>query len=76
MTVRTVTRAELRIPSTFKHEPIFYHIIKKFKVVPNIIEASFSTEMGWAVVGFEGDDKELEKMFEFLKKQGVQISFH
>jgi ABC-type methionine transport system ATPase subunit len=65
---------ELTIPGTFKEEPIFYYIIKNFNVVPNIIEASFSTEMGWAIVRVEGEEEELKKLFNFLTEKGVQIN--
>ncbi len=64
---------ELNIPCSFKDEPNFYYMIKNFEVIPNILEASFSTEMGWAIVKIEGKQKELEKMFAFLKEKGVEI---
>ncbi|MCK4810194.1 MAG: NIL domain-containing protein [Candidatus Omnitrophica bacterium] len=71
MVTKTV---ELNIPASFKDEPIFYQIIKSFKVVPNILEASFSTEMGWAIVKIEGKQEELERLFSFLREKGVQIN--
>lgn len=70
-----IKEVELIIPGDLKNEPIFYYIIKHFKVIPNIMEASFSTEMGWAIVRFEGKEKELEKMFKFLEDKGVRINF-
>ncbi|RKY38300.1 MAG: FeS-binding protein [Candidatus Omnitrophota bacterium] len=66
---------ELVIPGEFKDEPIFYHIVKNFSVVPNIVEASFSTEIGWAIVKFEGEEKELARLFKFLKEKGVEVKF-
>jgi ABC-type methionine transport system ATPase subunit len=75
MAVKTSKQVELNIPSTFKDEPIFYHIIKNFDVIPNIIEASFSTEMGWAVVNFEGELQELERLFNFLAEKNVEVTF-
>ena len=66
---------ELRIPGSLKDEPIFYNIVKNFDVIPNIIEASFSTDMGWAIVKFEGEDKELERLYNFLNSKGVEIIF-
>lgn len=70
-----VREVELVIPGEFKDEPIFYYIVKNFSVVPNIVEASFSTEMGWAIVKFEGEEKELERLFNFLKEKGVEVKF-
>ncbi len=66
---------EFTIPGDLKDEPIFYYIIKNFDVIPNIKEASFSTDMGWAIVYFEGKEKELKRMFDFLTEKGVRITF-
>lgn len=66
-------RLELSMPVKFKNEPVFYYIIKNFEVIPNIIEASFSTEMGWAIVDFDGDKKEIERLVKFLEEKGVQV---
>ncbi|MCM8787316.1 MAG: NIL domain-containing protein [Candidatus Omnitrophica bacterium] len=67
-------KVELNIPSDFKDKPFFYQIIKNFDVIPKIIEASFSTQMGWAIVEFEGDKKELDCLFEYLRENGIQIT--
>jgi len=64
---------EMTIPGSFKSEPIFYYIVKNYDVVPNIIEASFSTEMGWAIVELEGESNELESLLSFLATKGVEI---
>lgn len=69
----SIKRVELTIPGESKHEPIFYNIIKNFDVIPNIIEASFSTEMGWALVDFEGQTGELDKLFLFLNEKGIEV---
>ncbi|MFH1767767.1 MAG: NIL domain-containing protein [Candidatus Omnitrophota bacterium] len=70
-----IINIELTIPGDLKDTPIFYHIIKNFDVIPSIKEASFSTEMGWAIVCFKGRKKELERMLEYLKKKGVNINY-
>jgi len=70
----SVKEVELVIPGGLNDEPIFYYITKNFKVIPNIREASFSTDMGWAIVRFEGKDKELDKMFKFLEEKGARIT--
>ncbi|MCM8831530.1 MAG: NIL domain-containing protein [Candidatus Omnitrophica bacterium] len=67
-------KVELNIPSDFKDKPFFYQIIKNFDVIPKIIEASFSTKMGWAIVEFEGSKEELERLFEYLERNGIQIT--
>ncbi|OQX79508.1 MAG: hypothetical protein B6D56_06925 [Candidatus Omnitrophica bacterium 4484_70.1] len=69
------TEVELTFPGGLKDEPVFYYIIKNFEVIPNIREASFSTEMGWAIVQFEGKEAEIKRMLDFLKGKGVQINY-
>jgi len=71
----TTKEVELNIPSGQKGEPFFYNITKSFEVITNIVEASFSTTTGWAIVKFSGEDQELVKLFKFLEKKGVQIKF-
>jgi len=39
----------------------------------SILEASFSTDTGWAVVILEGNKEELNKTLNFLKTTGVEI---
>lgn len=67
------TMVELSIPNEHKDEPIFYDIIKRFNVIPTIIEASFSTDNGWAYVKIEGEESEIKKLFEFLKSKNIIV---
>ena len=66
-------RVELTFPSDLKDEPVIYRMGHDFKVIPNIIEASFSTEMGWAILTLEGAEEEIERLFEYLKTKNVEI---
>jgi hypothetical protein len=66
-------KLELNFPPDLKDEPIFYHICRKFNVTPVIIEASFSTHMGWALMTVEGEDAEMDKLFEYLKSKHVTV---
>ena len=74
MAKKTAVEAELTFPGKLKDEPVFYYIIKNFEVIPNILEASFSTDMGWAIVKFEGEKKELAKLFDYLRSWDVGIN--
>jgi len=64
---------ELNFPQDLKQEPIICELCKKFQITLNIIEASFSTEIGWAVVVLEGEHQELEKVTQYLKDRGVSL---
>ena len=66
-------KLELTIPSELKDEPLIHHISCKFKLIPNIIEASFSTSMGWAVLTIEGDRGEIDRLMTFLIKKNITV---
>jgi len=64
---------EIFIPGELKNEPIIYDMIKKFDINMKIVEASFSTESGWAYLILNGKKLEINKVFAFLQKKGVNI---
>ena len=66
-------RIELIFPAELKDEAIICNLCKKFDVVVNILEASFSTETGWAILILKGTDAELSNAINFLKEKGVKI---
>lgn len=66
-------KAELTFPGTLKDEPIICNLCKKFNIVLSIIEASFSTDTGWAILVLEAADAEIEKTLAFLRNKGVEI---
>lgn len=65
-------RAEFLFPAALKEEPIICDLCKKFDLVLNIVEASFSTDTGWAILILEAKEEELKKAFEYLKACGVE----
>lgn len=65
---------ELNIPAEYKNEPLFCDIIRKFDIILRIIEASFSTNTGWAIVSFEGKEKEIERLLNFLKEKNIDVT--
>jgi len=66
---------ELTIPAKLKDEPIIYTIYKKFEIIPNIIEASFSSANGWAIISFEGSEEELDRLFVYLQEKDIDLKF-
>ena len=67
------TMVELTMPKDYKDEPVFYEMIQRFKVIPTIIEASFSTDIGWAYIKLEGEEEETKKLFAFLKSKNIIV---
>jgi len=66
-------KIEIFIPGALKEEPILYDMIKNFDVGIKIIEASFSTESGWAYLMINGKDQEIAKLFSFLKEKDINV---
>lgn len=65
---------EMTFPKELKNEPIIYQMITEFNVILNIQEASFSTDMGWALLTIEGEQSEIDRLCEHLRKKGATIA--
>jgi ABC-type methionine transport system ATPase subunit len=66
-------KLELNFPGKLKNEPILCLLCKEYDITLSILEASFSTDTGWAIVTVEGKDTEIKKMLEYLKNRGVEF---
>ena len=66
-------KVELTIPSALKDEPIFYHMCRNFEVILNIIEASFSTDNGWAYITLEGESEAIDRVLEYLRSRRIIV---
>jgi len=66
-------KVELTFPPRLKNEAVICNLCKKFNVTVNILEASFSTETGWAIIIIEGTEIEVTKALEFLKAKDVEV---
>ncbi|MFC1804764.1 NIL domain-containing protein [Candidatus Omnitrophota bacterium] len=66
-------KAELTFPPTLKDQPVIYNLCRESAAHFNILEASFSTDTGWAILVFDGSQEEIDKTLEFLKDKGVKI---
>ena len=67
------TKTELTFPSELKEEAIICELCKKFDIIVNIVEASFSTNTGWAILILDGKSSEIKKAIGFLKEKGVTV---
>lgn len=66
-------KTELTFPGELKDEALICNICKQFDIVVNIVEASFSTDTGWAILVFNGSEEEIKKTFAYLRDKGVKI---
>ena len=67
-------KIELTFPGHLKDEPVIYNLGREFKIIPNIIEASFSTKTGWAILVLQGKEDEVGKAVAYLKKKKIVIN--
>ncbi len=64
----------LTFPGELKDESVICYISKNFDININIIEASFSTSSGWAILGIEGEQALIDKVFAYLTSKGIKIN--
>ena len=67
-----VIRGEFVFPARMKDEPLICNVCKQFNVLLKIVEASFSTDTGWAILVLEGEEEELKRTIAFLRDKGVE----
>lgn len=68
-----IRRVYLNFTAEGVTQPIIYHAIKKFDVIPNIRGASVTDEVGIMSVEFSGSREEVDKALDWIRKQGVKV---
>jgi len=68
-------KLELFIPGELKDEQIICDMVRNFDISLRIVEASFSTESGWAYLIIGGEKDEIKKMNDFLGEKGIRVDF-
>ncbi len=64
----------LTFPGELKDESVICYISKNFDINVNIIEASFSTSSGWAILKIEGEKEEIDRVFSYLRNKNITIN--
>ena len=63
----------LTFPNVLQDEAVLCQVCKQFDVEVRIIEASFSSVSGWAIIKIEGSEEEIKKTFTYFNSRGVKI---
>ena len=66
-------KAEFIFSSKLKDEAIIHYLCKNFEIVVNILEASFSTDTGWAILILKGSEEDIKKTLDYLLAKGVEV---
>ena len=54
-------------------KPLTFQMAKKFDIMPNIRRAKVTETTGELVLELEGEERDLDKGIEFLRKEGVIV---
>ena len=66
-------RVRLTFPAELIQQPIVYHLVKDFAIVPNIRRADVRADHGWMVLELEAAQDKLEQGVAWLRKQGITV---
>lgn len=66
-------RVKFTFPQELITEPIIYQLGRKFSIVTNIRRADVREEMGWVVLGLEGDEDEIASGIDWVVSTGVRV---
>ena len=64
----------LTFPESQVAEPVIYHVVKDFNVIPSIRRAAIENHFGWMIVEFKGENSDLDAAIVYLEKLGVEVS--
>ena len=64
----------LTFPESQVAEPVIYHVVKDFNVIPSIRRAAIENHFGWMIVEFKGENADLDAAVAYLEKLGVEVS--
>ena len=70
----TSRHLRLTFPESQVAEPVIYHVVKDFNVVPSIRRAAIENHFGWMIVEFKGEVVDLDAAQVYLESLGVEIS--
>ena len=64
----------LTFPESQVAEPVIYHVVKDFNVIPSIRRAAIENHFGWMIVEFKGETADLDAAQAYLEGLGVEVS--
>ena len=63
----------LTFPETRATEPVIYHMVTDYQVIPNIRRAAIENHIGWMVIELDGAPESIEAAKEYLRGQGISV---
>lgn len=63
----------LTFPEERVTQPVIYHLVKDYDVVPNIRRAAIENHFGWLVLELEGNPDDITAAKAYLQEHGIEI---
>ena len=63
----------LTFPEAQVAEPVIYHVVKDFNVIPSIRRAAIENHFGWMIVEFKGEPADLDAAQNYLESLGIEV---
>lgn len=64
----------LTFPEAQVSEPVIYHVVKDFNVVPSIRRAAIENHFGWMIVDFSGETADIDAAVAYMEGIGVEVT--
>lgn len=75
MADKQTIRVKLDYPLEQVKEPIIYHLVTDYRLVPNIRRANIDSHIGGMMaLEIEGDGDDLEAGMDFLRRLGITVT--
>jgi ABC-type methionine transport system ATPase subunit len=63
----------LTFPEDRVTEPVIYHLVKDYGVVPNIRRAAIEHHLGWMIIELGGESASIAAAKDYLRGLGVEV---
>jgi len=64
----------LTFPEAQVSQPVIYHVVKDFNVVPSIRRAAIENHFGWMIVDFSGETADIDAAVAYMESIGVEVT--
>lgn len=64
----------LTFPQDQATQPVIYHLVKDFDVVPCIRRAAIENHFGWMILSLTGEQDQIESAIAYLSSIGVEVA--
>jgi len=64
----------LTFPQDQATQPVIYHLVKDFDVVPCIRRAAIENHFGWMILSLTGESEQIAAAIAYLNNLGVEVS--